>query len=188
MDMPNLVERMTSFDMIAPIRTERLLLIPFTRRMVRALLAGNPAELIKLGLNNHAAWPDAETLATLPKIMANLRQVAEPTGFESWIIVKRDGRLGIGDAGFKGRPNAAGEVDLGYSIIREEWRRGYGFEAARALVDWAFAQPEVQAVTAECRVDNAGSARILAKLGMSELLRMSGMIHWYVEKPLPEAK
>ncbi|TCL63769.1 RimJ/RimL family protein N-acetyltransferase [Hydrogenispora ethanolica] len=169
--------------MVTRIATGRLILIPFTRRLASSLLDGNSEELLKLALNVHDAWPDTETLETLPKIIKNLEAVPEPTGFESWIIVKREGMIGIGDAGFKGLPNAAGEVDIGYSIIAPEWRKGYGYEAARALLDWAFTQPGVRAVTAECLTDNRGSARILEKLGMSQLGREDGMIHWRVGKP-----
>ncbi|TGV29651.1 N-acetyltransferase, partial [Mesorhizobium sp. M00.F.Ca.ET.186.01.1.1] len=123
-------------------------------------------------------WPDEDAIETLPKIIKNLELVGEPTGFESWMIVKQDGNTIIGDAGFKGRPNDQGEVDIGYGIIGNERKKGFAVEAARGLVHWAFSQPEVKAITARCRIDNADSAKILGKLNFQEKLRDEEMICW----------
>ena len=87
------------------------------------------------------------------------------------MIVKKDSMIVIGDAGFKGKPNANGEVDIGYSIIEKEQEKGYGFETAKKLTDWAFSQREVHFVTASCSINNIASARILEKIGMQEIVR-----------------
>ncbi|MDR5000979.1 GNAT family N-acetyltransferase [Brevibacillus parabrevis] len=101
-------------------------------------MLGNFDELLADGYRLGDGWPDEDAIETLPKIIKNLELVGEPTGFESWMIVKQDGNTIIGDAGFKGRPNDQGEVDIGYGIIGNERKKGFAVEAARGLVHWAF--------------------------------------------------
>lgn len=83
------------------------------------------------------------------------------------LVVHRDDRVVIGDAGFMGPPDASGSVELGYSIVPAYRRQGYAVEAARALLEWALARPDVTRVGAECFPDNAASIRVLEKIGMS---------------------
>lgn len=164
------------------ISTDRLILIPFTLNMAAAILEGNLDVIEAMGLKTDNGWPDDETIAVLPKIIKNLESVEEPTGFESWLIIRKDNMTVIGDAGFKGLPNDRGEVDIGYAVIQEERKKGYGFEAAKALTDWAFLQPNLESVTASCSVSNAASIRILEKLGMVRTAREQGMIDWIISK------
>lgn len=163
---------------ISTIYTDRLMLIPFTLPTAEALLKGQTDVLKEAGLQPTPYWPDQEALDTLPKIINNLKLVPEPSGFESWMVVLKEGMTVIGDAGFKGAPNSAGEADLGYAIIAQEQRKGYGVEVARALAEWALQQPTVSAVTAKCLIGNTASARILEKLGMKETGRDEEMINW----------
>lgn len=164
------------------ILSDRLIFIPFTLDIATSILEGNLDVLEVLGLKTDKNWPDDETIETLPKIIKNLELVMQPTGFESWMIVKQDNMFVIGDAGFKGKPNANGEVDIGYSIIEKEQKRGYGFETAKKLADWAFSQEEVNFITASCSINNIASARILEKLGMQEISRDKEMIYWRISK------
>ncbi|MEJ8802076.1 GNAT family N-acetyltransferase [Pontibacter sp. H249] len=163
---------------IKPITTERLLLIPFTLETATSLLKGDLSVLHKLGLKITNHWPDQEATETLPKIILNLELPGGPTGFESWMVVLREEKAVIGDAGFKGGPDTCGAVDLGYAIIEQEQRKGYGLEVAQALTGWALSHREVQCVTARCLLENTGSIRILEKLGMCEVHRDEDMIYW----------
>jgi ribosomal-protein-alanine N-acetyltransferase len=162
--------------------TERLALVPFTLRAVRFLSEGHISVLREFGLQPTPHWPDQEAIDTFPKVIKNLERVQVPTGYESWMIVLKRNSTVIGDAGFKGLPNADGEVDIGYSIIEQEHQKGYGTEAARALAAWAFGQPDVKHITAKCLISNTASARVLAKLGMQEVNRDEEMIYWSVAK------
>jgi RimJ/RimL family protein N-acetyltransferase len=68
-------------------------------------------------------------------------------------------------------------VAFGYVLAREFWGRGLMAEALTFGVDWALAQPEVFRAFAFCDVQNPGSARVMAKAGMTRegLLR-----RWHV--------
>ncbi|MCX2738394.1 GNAT family N-acetyltransferase [Pontibacter anaerobius] len=168
---------------IQNIHTHRLILIPFTLNVAKALLDGGTSILAQLGLQPTPYWPDQEARETLPKIIRNLELVPAPTGFESWMVVQKSSMTVIGDAGFKGTPNAEGEVDIGYAIIAQEQQKGYGLEVAQGLSAWALAQPGVSVITAKCLIHNTASAKILKKLGMQEAGRSDEMIHWELPHP-----
>jgi len=79
---------------------------------------------------------------------------AADSGAQVWVI--DDGRLsgiiGLGD-------------EFGYWIARDRWGRGYATEATRAVLRWHFGDGPGDDVTAGHFLDNAASARVLAKLG-----------------------
>jgi RimJ/RimL family protein N-acetyltransferase len=62
-----------------------------------------------------------------------------------------------------GRP---GEVEVGYRYRRSAWGRGVATEAATPLVRIALADPATAAVVACALAGNAGSLRVLEKLGL----------------------
>ncbi|MGG4440941.1 GNAT family N-acetyltransferase [Brevibacillus fortis] len=160
------------------IQTQRLLLIPFTHRIATNVLQENYEELMGMGLTLGKGWPDADTMETIHKIIIALERAGESTGFESWMIITTDGMKIIGDAGFKGGPNTEGEVDIGYGIIEAERKKGYAYEAAAGLTNWALSQPKVKKITAKCLLDNIDSAKILVKMGFEEIKRDDTMIYW----------
>ena len=55
---------------------------------------------------------------------------------------------------------------LGYRLVRSAWGRGLATEGARAMVDQAFADSQVQTVSASTMAVNAGSRRVLEKVGL----------------------
>lgn len=58
------------------------------------------------------------------------------------------------------------ENDLGYIIDRAFWRSGYGFEAARACVEYGHGCGQ-QRIVANMAVDNLGSVRVAQRLGFA---------------------
>lgn len=131
-----------------------------------------------MGFKRGLSWPDNDVLETLPKIINNLSRVASPTGFESWMIVKKDTLEIIGDLGFKGFNYEEGTIDLGYGIIKEERRKGYAEEAATELLKWALSDKVVKEVTASCLIDNVSSINLLKKLNFTETKRDDSMVYW----------
>ena len=75
----------------------------------------------------------------------------------------------VGGVGFKGSPNATGEVEIGYAVVRAQRRRGLAVEAAAALVAWAFCDTRVGRVLARCQADNVASVHVLERLGFTPL-------------------
>lgn len=87
---------------IDKLSTPRLILIPYTIEICQSILRSDYTHLEALSLKKGISWPDHEVLDTLPRIINNLNKVASPTGFESWMIIKKDTLEIIGDLGFKG--------------------------------------------------------------------------------------
>jgi ribosomal-protein-alanine N-acetyltransferase len=69
----------------------------------------------------------------------------------------------IGQAGFKGRPDARGTVELGYSLLASSQGLGFGTELVRALTSWAFDHQRVERVMADTYPEFVASVRVLEK-------------------------
>ncbi len=95
-------------------------------------------------------------------------------GFGLLAIVDRGSGRVVGEAGLQvleGGP----DVELGYTLSRAAWGRGFATEAARAVLRWAFAGLGLERVVAVADPANAASLHVLDKLGM----RRVGMRHCY---------
>jgi RimJ/RimL family protein N-acetyltransferase len=112
-------------------------------------------------------WPDPELAEFLPFYASLLRKDPHLLGYGVWLLIERESRTAVGSAGFQGRPNTDGEVEIGYGVHADFRNRGYATEAARALVGWAFEQAGVKRVTAHCDQDNIPSHRVAAKAGLT---------------------
>ncbi len=163
--------------------TERLILIPFTIDICRNILNSDYRVLEVLHLKKGKSWPDADVLDTLPRIINNLNKVEFPTGYESWMIIKKDTLEVIGDLGFKGFNNEEENIDLGYGIIKEERRKGYAEEAASEIIKWAFSNETIKEITANCLYENIGSINLLNKLNFRQVKKEKDMIYWDLVNP-----
>lgn len=71
------------------------------------------------------------------------------------------------------------KAEIGYVLARKYWGQGFVPEAARAVADWALAQPNIYRVWTVCDVDNLASARVLEKIGMQR----EGLLRRYIPHP-----
>ncbi|WP_395818623.1 GNAT family N-acetyltransferase [Devosia sp.] len=71
----------------------------------------------------------------------------------------------VGTAGYKGPPDAAGRVDIGYALITSYRRRGIGTQVVRMLATQAFADARVSRIVAETPGDFVASRGLLEKSG-----------------------
>lgn len=118
-----------------------------------------------------------------------LRQLADPAehGWSFWYLLTSESGISevLGICGFKGRPNAAGSVEIGYSVLSQFRNRGYATEAVERLVTWAFSHQSVVEVSAETLPHLKQSIRVLQKNGFvytgpgSEL----GVVRYAVKRP-----
>jgi len=70
-------------------------------------------------------------------------------------------------------------VELGYVMNKSFQGRGYMTETVRAIIDWAFQQPNIYRVYATTSVDNIASQRVMENVGM---LR-EGLLRKYIVHP-----
>jgi RimJ/RimL family protein N-acetyltransferase len=81
-------------------------------------------------------------------------------------VVHEDATI-VGDAGFKGAPDSAGAVEIGYAILESQRRRGYATAAVRLLLDIAAAEPNARLVRAVISPDNAASIAVVTRAGFT---------------------
>lgn len=73
----------------------------------------------------------------------------------------------LGCAGLRVAKDGA-TAELGYWLGRAHWRQGYGLEAARRLIEWAFAALPINRLTATVAADNDVSAALLRRVGFTQ--------------------
>jgi RimJ/RimL family protein N-acetyltransferase len=85
-------------------------------------------------------------------------------GFGPWIITgKQDGEI-LGRVGMWDAAGGPG-VELGWMLRREAWGQGFATEAARAALDWGWANTRYDYVISLIHEVNLPSIRIAEKLG-----------------------
>lgn len=82
----------------------------------------------------------------------------------TWLIVEQDNERAVGAFSCRFRGN---EVDFGYVLARRVWGHGYATEAGASVVRWLLSLDAVRRIWATCDYENARSARVLQKLGLT---------------------
>ena len=101
--------------------------------------------------------------------------------FYGWAI-EREGCM-IGTIGAYDYDPEKNQIEIGFSIERNSWGKGYATEALRAVLEYLTVQEGIACVTAWCASDNIASKRTLEKAGMrlaginADGLEVSGQ--WY---------
>jgi RimJ/RimL family protein N-acetyltransferase len=156
----------------APIRSARLELPALSIAQYDRLLAGDAASVgAELGAALDEDWlADAIWLVGMRR-----RQLGEHPDHLPWLIrpiIRRESGerpQAIGYVNFHAAPDAAGTVEIGYTILPRWRRRGYATEAARAALRWAVADPRVRTLRASVAPDNEPSRRLVAALGFVQV-------------------
>lgn len=148
--------------------TERLHLIAGSAFMARAEIEDRASFSRLIDARVPENWPPP--LNNHDTMLFNLKRLeigGDQEGWWIWYFIRdddeHDERILIGNGGFKGRPDAAGSVELGYSICRDYQNQGYATEAVFGLVFWAFQQDGVNRITAETLPELKASIRVLEK-------------------------
>lgn len=83
----------------------------------------------------------------------------------TFVIRSRHDDTPLGDIGLQISAKYREEADIGYTVIPQAQGKGIASEALRAVCDYAFTQTGVKAINAYVLADNAGSVRVLEKMG-----------------------
>ncbi len=92
------------------------------------------------------------------------RLPGEPGWFQ---IALEDGQTGcfVGDCGLNIDASDQRLAQVGYTIARPFWNRGFATEAVWALADFAFSRFQLHRITASVDPRNGASCRVLEKAG-----------------------
>lgn len=149
------------------LESPRLTLVAAMPELIEADLAGHTELSEVLGAVVPAEWPPELLSGTVMRVVQEqLRDPAE-RGWSAWYLLYMDdgAPVLVGMCQFKGRPDAAGSVEIAYSMLEQYQNRGFATEAVARLVRWAFGHQNVLEVAAETMPHRKQSIRIMEKNG-----------------------
>ena len=153
----------------AEIRTERLLLSPLGPQYVKsAFVYSGDLENTKFMLDLPEESIE-ETQEFLKKAEAEWQK--EFPEFYEFAILTEGAHIGSVCL-YLNEDRTEGE--LGWILNKRYWGHGYTFEAAQALIDYAFQNLGIKKFIAYCDSENIPSYSLMEKLGMSRVLCRSG--------------
>jgi len=164
--------------------TEAPQVVLTTDRLILRKLAVADAPFI-LALLNDPSWLrfiGDKGVRTLGDARDYLREgpmaMYEREGFGLYMTELKQSHIPIGMCGLIKRASLE-DVDIGFAFLPDYRGQGYAHEAASAVLEYGkttFGLPRVVAITA---LDNAGSSRLLAKLGMKpeKTVKLDGHDH-----------
>ena len=111
----------------APILTERLTLIPWSRDLLRLALDDRDGLERRLSARVLPRWADAHQREILTRILNSLEVDPASCLRRFYLIMQTADRAVIGDAGFKGPPDDEGTAEIAYGVVPAYRRQGYAF-------------------------------------------------------------
>jgi ribosomal-protein-alanine N-acetyltransferase len=151
--------------------TPRLLILAASRALLTAELHKPQYFPVLLGAAMPADWPPGDyDRAAMTYFLEKLTEGGRTAaGWYNWYALRKaEGdvpRTLIGTGGFMGPPDAAGTVEIGYSIATD-WRgQGLATELVGALVQQAATTGQVRRLVAHARADNPASQQVLVRNG-----------------------
>ncbi len=114
----------------------------------------------------HSSWgplKQQEAADWLQTVIA--AQTSQPRiAFQLALIIKSTDDL-IGNVSLHVRNAATKEAELGYTLRRDVWQKGYATEAARVIVDYGFRELGLRRIFATTSPLNISSQNVLKKVG-----------------------
>ncbi len=166
---------------VIEIQTERLFIRTMSLNFITEILKEDIDSYRHIGVRLNEEWPSSDIKPVLPMFKRQLEN-GMPEEYGPWIFIDKMDNTIIGDGGFKGSPSGAGEIEIGYNIIESRRNLGYGYEAAKALIDWAFSKEGVKVIKADCLKDNVPSINILKKVGMIKVYEDKELFYFEIKK------
>lgn len=109
----------------------------------------------------------SELLADVSYFMAS----EASDGFTFWVVERRSDYQFLGFCGLVKIPDFdcpfKGSVEIGWRLRQSAWRRGYGFEAASAVLRYAFSELGAREIVSRTAKANTASKALMRKLGMT---------------------
>lgn len=156
----------TSFE---PLVTDRLRL----RRSVPADAEAISAYRRDPDVQRFQGWDRTDAFGIRQEIEQMLRRrPGESGGWVQFSVEERQSSRLVGDVGMCLAESEPGVIKIGYTIAPEFQGRGYGTEAVRALIGYAFDALDADVVRMYADADNVPSIRVAEKAGMELVERI----------------
>ncbi len=141
------------------LETDRLILRPLDEKDVNAIYAmRSDAEVMRFirepqNLSESANWVE----------LVSSRWATEQIGFCA--MIEKSSAKFVGWCGLC-QLKETGEIEVGYAVSKEFWKKGYATEAAIIFLNYAFEKLQPEKIVAVAHPENAASRRVMEKLGM----------------------
>jgi RimJ/RimL family protein N-acetyltransferase len=159
-----LSDAVSTYTPIWPMHTERLLLRPFEEGDLAALHEMQSDEEVVRYLYHDVRSLD-EVRPALARKLAGKAISGEGDGLSAAAVLRDTGEF-VGDISLWLVSEGHAQAEVGFVFHPAHQRKGYATEAARRMLDFAFTTMGVHRVIGRTEARNAGSARVLEKLGM----------------------
>jgi RimJ/RimL family protein N-acetyltransferase len=119
--------------------------------------------------------PDA-TMEDFQSVIESRHAMERELGHAMWAVDDKTKGTFVGQCGLRPVAEGAGpEIDLGYHYTRASWNKGYGTEAAIAVLAHGLGPVGLDTIMAVAIPENVGSWRVMEKAGM----RYEGLVDYY---------
>lgn len=147
------------------IETDRLLLRQYTLNDVPFIykLMNSEGWLKNIGDRNIKTIADAEAY-----MQKNYLSSYEKHGFGPYLVSLKEDGTSLGSAGLYKRDSLE-HPDVGFAFLPEFANKGYAFEAASAVMEFAATTLGIKTIVGITLETNLSSIKLLKKLGLSEV-------------------
>ena len=164
---------------IPTLGTERLTLRALEERDLDAYAAMMADPEVARFLGTGAPMPRAVAWRQMAMVLGHWRL----RGYGLWAVEERATGAFVGRLGCW-RPEGWPALEIGYTLARAFWGRGFASEGARASLDYARTVLDADRVCSIIRPDNAASIRVAERLGAvrGEEIEFFGgrsLLFWY---------
>lgn len=147
------------------IETDRLLLREYALSDASFIfkLMNSEGWLKNIGDRNIKTLEDAEAY-----MQKNYLSSYEKHGFGPYLVSLKEDGTPIGSSGLYKRDNLD-FPDVGFAFLSEFSNKGYAFESAQAVMQYASEKLKLQTIVGITLQENSASIKLLKKLGLSEI-------------------
>lgn len=117
----------------------------------------------------YSGWNPYASVEMAEKTVREFIDRYSDPSFYGWAI-EHQGNL-IGTIGAYDYDRITNQIEVGLSIERMSWGKGFAGEALRAVLEYLTKQEGIETVTAWCAEDNIGSLKAMRKAGMEQTER-----------------
>ena len=150
------------FDVMPYLETERLVLRKMEMRDAPDMYEYSRDPQVAKHVLWEAHTSVSDTKAYIRYMLRKYR-AGEPS---SWCIVEKSTDKVVGTSGYMWYQKDNSSAEVGYSLARRCWNRGYMTEALRAVLDYTFRELGFNRVEAQHEIDNGASGAVMRKCGM----------------------
>jgi len=114
----------------------------------------------------HVLWDAHRSIHQTREYIRYLLRQYRSCAPSTFVIALRDTGKVIGTIGFMWIQPENRSAEVGYSLSRTYWNRGYMSEALRAIVEFGFMKLNLNRIEAQHECDNPASGHVMAHAGM----------------------